>query len=337
MIPNGPIYTSLRTSLLDFYPQGVSAKAGSNVNCGEWLSTGSFYVNSISSSSIIIETDMIDFSSMWLTEVENLINHCFEHLGILINSDSDSRSESDAWQLVTMYYYGFFAGQALLRLTGCPQVYLSKERTNIFAKLCKNTSKPNAGTYTIKKINEVSATKAEYEFKLLGKKNHEALWTSLFNYIEKEFKRIENPREDEALLYRMFISNDAKKEFNSHEWPSLIRNQVNYVPGFAYQLLLKKNITKAKGLTKKWKDYSSTDLNKALKSIKIGPTNYHEHVSFMSFVLNIIFLLMRKLYEELYARRNLDKRWELYRSTFCKSLVSNGNYGLLLKTFIKER
>ena len=84
MIPKGVVYSELRSKMVKNFPDGSKAVYGGAGTIGEWLSTGSLVVNTSTKKEVTFEAPIVEFGSSLLTEIENLLNHCFEHLQELV-------------------------------------------------------------------------------------------------------------------------------------------------------------------------------------------------------------------------------------------------------------
>src|SRR5439155_2916612 len=115
----------------------------------------------------------IDFASILLVEVENLLNHCFEHLQELLCFAADTRQRSDAWAAVTAYYLGFFSASALLRLLGKPVTFLNRDQLRALQHLAGSGQQPNQGAFEVTLGNPLSATHREITL-VRSDKVHEA-------------------------------------------------------------------------------------------------------------------------------------------------------------------
>ena len=342
MIPKSSIYSSFREDLLDFYPSGVRTKVKSIQNCYSWMSeNGCNIVDASSPGIIIIEAHKISFASMWLNEVENLINHCLEHLRELLINTATRDKRSDAWQVVTVYYYGFFAAECLLRLLGRPITYFDDSMVLLLKSIAPVANKITGGSYLIEKTKDISITTGEYRLKRQNKRNHEAVWLQLFDIISKKIA-LASPKtaSTEIDLYTMFSSPIMKNLYKRVEWPSIVRSNANYKPGFAYRSVFQESTAKTYGLIEQWRNLSSenvqTQFNNSISSCSASDlTEFDKHVKYLHDISHLIFIMARELYGELKDRRSsIDKRWELSRSEFCKSIGTKRNdYALLLHTY----
>lgn len=344
MIPQGPIYFSIRTDVLSAYPRGCRAGIKNRVTFADWLlnGAGSYSVKSINSNEIVIIAAPYDISSALLTDVESLFNHCFEHLQEMVRFYVDESIRSDAWNVVTIYYFGFFAAQIFSRLIGIPTIYIGQEQIANF-KTLGGISKggPGAGSYRLEKKQNLSAFSAEYQLKRTNnQKIHEATWINVFTYLERQ---VHNPllttAFNEVSFYQSLVTPVLHKIYDGYGWPSVIRTKANYRAGFAY-LEVDKNVkAKTKGLFEQWKNLNETKIvNILTNSISAcspaDKTPFSSHVYLLHSVSQTLFILCRQLYLELLERANINKIWELHRAEFRRNMsFPSDEYAAIAKTF----
>ena len=165
MIPQGPIYQNIRSTVLSSFPDKCKAGMKNRVTFGDWLlrGMGSYQVQSVLPREFTIATSPFDISSALLTDVECLTNHCFEQLQELSRFYVDEKPRSQAWSVVTVYYLGFFTAQALLTLIGSPVIFIDKQHINLIRSLGpSHGASPGAGAYYLARVNPISPTFAEY-------------------------------------------------------------------------------------------------------------------------------------------------------------------------------
>jgi hypothetical protein len=336
MIPRGLVYRELRTLMLEHYPLGTNQPFGRAHTIGEWLSKGSVTVTTSTRARVTFEAPMIEFGSILLTETENLLNHCFEHLQELGCSEVDKRLRSDAWITVTTYYLAFFSGSTLLRLLGQPIVFLTREQLTQLCKISGGAT-PTQGSYAIRQVRGVSVTKSEFEL-VPTSKIHEATWISLLGMLDTLCRRLRpNPDAKEVLFYDALCTRVLFSQYVNYQWPSSVRVRANYRPGFAYRLSSGRSPC-CRALGELAKESSHPDvlrlLSDATLSCRSDPENFSNHVRLMALVGFSLFALARELYSELLIRKNIDKRWEQGRRIYrAKMIFGPGECPILTRTF----
>lgn len=326
MIPKGSIFVRLRHRALDFYPEDSKILYKNRLNFADWLVRGSYLPLSVKNSEIIFEASPQDLASIFLSEIEYLSNNCFEHLQECLCFSSDTRVRSDAWNIVTIYYFAFFVAQALVRLLGKPLMYLNKEVLKLMAATAGQSSVPNAGIFLLEKTDDLSFTSAKYRLKLYRKRFHEGTWKVLFGLLTEALNEVTSSKDPiEPLFYQSITTKKLFKIYTDYQWPAFIRNRANYVPGFAYLLVENKLAGKTKRLIDELNGCDENDIPKILDfsvlSCSKEKAKFSDHVSLLHNLAHSLFLLHREIYFELIIRRRLDKRMELKRKSFMEKMA----------------
>lgn len=345
IIPQGPIYTELRDYVLQTYVDGAKATFNNSPTLSEWFRNGTYSVVSSTSTEYILHVSSVDFASALLTDVEHLFNHCFEQFQEMMCFHLDTRIRSDSWDVVTEYYFAFFSAQITLRLLGRPVVYLKSEKTNELKQMGGFTVGPGGGSFRIEKISNLSSTHSEYRLKKLNPKIHDATWKDVLQLFSD---LIRNPILSSNIREVQFFSAlTTTSLFSSYgvgyAWPSEVRTAANYRAGYAYRLVLKEDITKAKKMMETWKRVEQWDGSKGVQALLTSSISscisgigslYSSHAQLLHDISLCIFMLNRELYSELLTRRGIDKRWENSRKKYCAGMAfPEGDYNLLRCVF----
>ena len=327
MIFKGTIFFSLRSKVLDFYPEKCQTNKRERVSFTEWLQKGIYNIVLINNTEIIIESSPQEIGSILLSDIEYLCNMCFEHLQESLCFNLDERIRSDAWNIVSIYYFGFFVTQALLRLIGRPVLFINKEAIQFLKRGTKSLQNPGSGTYLLEKLKDLSGTTSEYRLKYYKNKIHEASWKQLFNILEGEINNNKLTAElGEILFYKAITTKKLFRIYNNYEWPSRIRNKANYRPGYAYRLIENIIEGKSKRLIIRWLNCNEQVIMDNLNSsinlcIASTDNDLPGHVSLLHDISQSLFIIFRELYFELLNRRHLDLRMELKRKDFVKKMT----------------
>jgi hypothetical protein len=268
MIPKGPIFLRIRDDLLGAFPQGNLHTSRTRTSTfSDWLlnQNGSFNVPSISNNDIKVEASPIDVAISTLLDIELLTNHCFEHLNEICRFSLDSRLRSDAWGVVTIYYFGFFSAQMFHRLIGRPILFVDSLRLSKLKKLTlSGTSTLGGGTYVVERDSPSGGHLQSYTLRKNSSKIHEASWSLFFSYISgllADPSLLANPKE--VLFYRSLISPQLET-LHGKGWPSMIRNLANYSAGLAYRDVERTNVVKSKNLFGNWRNLTTDTLQSEL-------------------------------------------------------------------------
>ena len=334
MIPQGLIFRELRAEMLSNFPDGSKAVYEESGTIGEWLSKGSLVIKQCSKDKVIFEAPKIEFGISLLTEIENLFNHCFEQLQELGCVGKDTRVRSQAWYIVTSYYFAFYSGSILLRLLGRPILFLKRDQLKNISKLLGNGITPGQGSYKLNCLNPVSSIHSEFSL-CSTSKIHEATWTNLFEYLDQLRKKTPSGDVREVLFYESLCTKTLFNKYINFQWPSIIRNQANYRPGFAYKLDTSRN--RNCKLVSDWAMMEPLDLSKVVCDATRAcgyNDSFEDHVRLMTAIGLSLFILARDLYSELLVRKRLDKRWEIKRKSYKKKMVFTDNVEpMFLRTF----
>jgi hypothetical protein len=318
MIAQGAIFANLRTRMLTTIPDSVVASFRDGRTIGDWLENGVFVVTACTRREILLETSPIEYGSILLTECENLLNHCLEHLQEMVCLRNDTRLRSQAWAIVTTYYFGFFATSAFLRLIGQPIVFLTAEQLKRLQTLASAAVRPGQGAFRAEITRHVSLTRIEIAIRQTDK-IHEATWKSALSTLDQLNRNPQITKSAaEVLLYDSVCTQILFPYYNSFQWPSMVRNRANYRPGFMYQLHNPPfNFSKHFEV---WRGASASDLHQILQAClgRCGANrnDFLHHTDLMLNVATIVFLLARELYVELMRRRRIDRRWEDQRAKY---------------------
>jgi len=309
--------------MLDFYPADIVQYSAKQVGFSQWFSRGYITVHNLTDKSIEFSTSKFDLASAFYVDVEFLINHAYEHLIELMNYDTPSGPRSDAWSVVTAYYFGFFSAQAILRLLGKPTFFAN----DILLESIEKTTgaKFSKGLISLERLADESATQSRYLVKFIKKgRPHETTWErlqqALANNVKLAIPKVgSNP---EVLFYQDLMCSSMRRHYGSNSWPSELRNRANYFPGYAYRLLQNDNIAKTKSAIDRWKDPLPTNISQILSSsltmCETGERTFGAEIKVMVDLNILIFRLMNNLYEDLIARRGTDHRWSAIRKKFIK-------------------
>jgi len=318
MIGQGAIFANLRAQMLTAIPETALASFRDDGTIGDWLEHGSFVATSCTKREIILEVGPADYGSAALTECENLLNHCLEHLQEMLCLSDDARQRSQAWAIVTTYYFGFFSASAFLRLIGQPIVFLTTEQLKRLQSLASASAKPGQGAFRFEISRPISVTRTEIAIRQTDKV-HEATWKAalgILDQLNRDPMLAKSPAE--ALLYDSVCSPVLFRHYGSFQWPSMVRNRANYRPGFMYRLHdARFNFPK---LFEVWRHASASNVHRILQNclLRCGASHddFAHHADLMLHVAATIFLLVRELYCELLKRRRIDRRWEHQRTKY---------------------
>lgn len=233
-LPKGAIWQRIRQTALDAIPTGAVVSFKSPVSLAHWQATGSYTVVPRSSSSIKIQVGATDFGGALFSDARLHLDHALEHQVTLLKGIGSGQWTSPAWQLVTFYYWAYTCAMAFSRMVGHSVWFLTADVAKQFSRLAP----PGAfglGTGTYELACEAETTAGFREVVLTKRKRrvHELIWSTVFRFLTKVVDEIGlgNALPEEERVYSALL--ETMKAFGP-EWPSSLRNIVNYRPGFAY-------------------------------------------------------------------------------------------------------
>jgi hypothetical protein len=318
MIAQGAIFSHLRAQMLNSFPEETVAPFRDDATIGDWLENGAFIVTSCTKKEVLIEASPTDYAAIVLTETENLMNHCFEHLQEMIALGCDGRLRSNAWAIVTAYYFGFFASSAFLRLIGQPVVFLATSQLNRLKILAGATEKPGQGAFRFQVTRNISVTRAEISV-TQTEKVHEATWKLALGLLDRlNHDPLLTKSPAEANFYDSVCSRVLFPQYANYQWPSMVRNRANYRPGFMYRL--QNDAALFSRLFDPWRSATRADIHRlfqtCLRRCEYDRDSFSHHTDLMLNVSTVLFLLARALYNDLLDRRKTDRRWEHQRRRY---------------------
>lgn len=309
--------------MLQSTPIGSEGSFQARTSVAEWIRTGTYLVHRCTRTAVTLHVSHADFASASLCEVENLLNHCLEHLQELAAKQSGEMIRSEGWAIVTAYYLGFFAASALLRLLGEPIVFLTRRELAIPKQIAGVTPGPSQGAYGFRIGGAVSSIYTELTFTQTAK-IHEATWKrvlSLLDQLRKDPAVLMQPQEADfydSLCTQAFTSSGV-----GYDWPSFTRNQANYSAGLAYRLL-KPDFSVTKFL-EHWRLGTAEDIYPTFRAafVRCSTTRdaFGSKAEMMVNVSLMVYLLARELYKDLASRRLTDRRWEDQRKLYKRRLA----------------
>ncbi len=325
MIPIGAIYSDIRRDLLTFFPEGSKATAGSGQTFSEWFNQKNAPVTILSASANDIRfwCTPSDLASSFLGEIEYLTDQCIEHQCEMISFLRDGVNRSDAWHVVTVYYYAFFAAQALLRLIGKPSIFLDKDTVSNLLRTIGPVKSPGAGVFVLSGPHHPTVSGAEFHLHKKKMRPHEAVWNTLLQYFESlVILHKDDTSAGELEFYRSICTKELFRSYKSYDWPSGVRYKANYNPGFAYNMVRGNSFVKIRSILQRGNTAPSgelfTNLRGSIQSVDVSLERYSEHVQLLHDFGHCILVLARELYSDLCSRRTLDTRWEDTRVRFLK-------------------
>ena len=237
IIPGGPAWQEIRTQALEAIPIGSIASSRRLRPLREWLGQNYFVVTAATKASFELEVDINDFAGALFDDADRLLNHSTEHQFEVFDRLNREEWTSAAWLIVTCYYWAFFSVQAFSRLTARSLVwFLSKEATAHITSMCMSTSpvNPGAGAYVLGTTPATALNKRQVTLTKTSGRLHDAVWKQFFKYCESVLTFADAT--NSPIEYRLIsVLARSSKELGP-DWPSKLRNAVNYQAGLCYKL-----------------------------------------------------------------------------------------------------
>lgn len=263
--PPSPVARYFLRSLVEVVPVYTPLEPYRDLNMGVWRKKGAYFLSSSDSGKFVLSVNQREYAANLLAEVQHLLNHAMEHRAHLINSLSTGDEPSPAWIFVSLYYFSLFVAMAWTRIANKGIFYFDKDAINEF---CGSAAKvPGAGAYCVTATIDQATSACDVAFKKCSRAHfHEAVWLGATNEAKEVVDWIEQlssgrrPTEEELhslRAMRLFIG----CKFNDPQtWPSVLRNSLNYRPGFGYRSIPKNNNLKIRSRLVKTRWSSSSEV-----------------------------------------------------------------------------
>jgi hypothetical protein len=219
---------------LDAIPMGSSIAFRSPLTLRTWQEQGTYTISAASSSRFTVSVQPQDFGGALFSDAAFHLDHALEHQVSLMKVLQAGIWSSPAWQLVTFYYWGYFSAMALSRMLGHTVWFVTSDVAKQFTILApKGSSTVAQGTYELRCAQALSSGVREVRLSKRPRRLHEQLWTTMFGLLNEIYKEVGAgvtiQREE-----RLFLAMINSARMLGDDWPSALRNVVNYRPGFAY-------------------------------------------------------------------------------------------------------
>jgi hypothetical protein len=263
-----------------------------------------------------------EFGGVLLTETEFYMDHAAEHQASLWKQLSGGAWQSAGWQLVTVYYWAYFLAVSLTRLLGRSVWYIDDTVASHLTTLAATGGRVGAGTFAVTCGSSISLTDREVLLKKGSGRVHDHLWRVVFAAIESFVKL--SPPTVGSLEERLYTAVLQSSRFLGSDWPSAVRNLVNYRPGVGYGAVRRlvgipaikrhEQPVKFENLLERFEnDVAALDASRALEA-QIAAAS--KSLVTLTFMLNA---LVREIYKDTLSRSGLDRRWDRSRDRFLTS------------------
>lgn len=320
-IPQGPIWQALRQRALDAVPSGSHLSYGTPLTLRDWQTQGAYTVANAATQQLDIVAFSTEIGGVILTEAEHYLDHAAEHQAVVFRQIGAKDWTSSAWQVVTIYYWAYFSLLALTRLLG-EFIWFVDDATARQLSALAPAGSPRVGAGTFRFVCGTSLTSTEREVVLRRQKGraHDALWKSwvtLINNIIQTSPPVSGSDEE-----RLFTTMRAAAAALGPDWPSALRNVVNYRPGFSYTAIRHpKAISSVRHVSAKPLPFR--DILASFEASVAGvdrrfPVSSQPEVVIRALVdyTFVLHALSLALHSEVVDRIGADKRWRRSRVIF---------------------
>ena len=314
-LPKSALWQRLRQRALDAVPAGAHVSFRSPLTLASWQARGTYTVASTAVNKFTIAASSTDFGGALISDAAYHLDHALEHQASLMGVVEGPEWSSPAWQIVTFYYWGYFAAMALSRMLGHALWFVTPEVAKQFTRLAPaGAVSMSKGTYEIICGSALSAGTREILLLKRNRRIHEQLWGTVFSLIKEVYTEV-GPGVASSQEERLFLAIIASAKVLGDDWPSALRNVVNYRPGFAYTAPRSKNrldtfayLSTAEqtidGLIDRLEN--NTILMRGDPSIERQPNLAARMLVDLTVLLSRI---SHTLHDEIVDRNHLDRRW----------------------------
>lgn len=303
-------------------PVGAKLSYGKPVLLGGWRSQGTYTVDRVTKDRVFLATHPDDFGSVLLDESAVYLDHATEHQASMLSSLISGGWTSPAWQVVTCYYWSYFLVTAVTRLLGETAWFLDGKAMRELVALGPPGSKgPGAGTFRVSCRPSTYSASRDVELRKHGGRVHDEMWRIWFGHVA----RLSAGTRGSSLTERAFIAQKKSSDLLGADWPSAIRNLVNYRAGHAYDAVRGAGFCGLGPLVTS-DAYDFSDVVSAFESSvvqlrsNVGLEKQMRPACRALVELAIILsVIADNLHAELLDRIGFDKRWGLARRKFRKA------------------
>lgn len=219
---------------------------------------------------------------------------------------------SPCWNVVTQYYFSFFVINSFLRLVHRGNTYLNSAEARLISDILtifnEDLIKVEPGNYVFSVIEYDDSTDLCLLLKKTDKGTHEQTWFTLENFLEELLTEKNNDDEYNFLKLIKNILNTYKANF-----PSILRNEVNYKPQYGYKSIKNEMTCEVPNL----------DLYYIVRELyKFSPISEEDYKIKVSGLLgSYFFVYSTKLLNEYVNRGNYPKSSQKLRNDYLKKLT----------------
>ncbi|MEZ4400828.1 MAG: hypothetical protein R3B06_12460 [Kofleriaceae bacterium] len=328
--PRGVVWQEIRAAALDTVPDKYPLTPASMHSLSGWLKAGSFQCQSEAKYELNLLVYSSDIGGALLGDAEYFLNHATEHRIASFSAVEKGRLPSDTWLLVTYYYWAYFSALAITRMTGKSTWFLDGNHLNLLRGTLSGGGTGGAGTYVLDLEPPQNSTQRVLRLKRSKDRLHEAVWDRLFRSLDiwVTAANARGARTLEARMYEALLRTSAR---HGRDWPSALRNVVNYRPGMAYDAVAGSRRLRMMSATSS-SPSSRIDVVSAHESAlqevgsKIDPsTNGLACARLLISLCYVLDDLATTLHDELLDRLTLARSWSKLRKSYVAEYMPIGS------------
>ncbi len=330
-LPKGVIWQRLRQRVLDTIPLGAGIQYRAPLTLASWQASGTYTIAGATSKTLTIEVAPKEIGGVLFSDAAYHLDHALEHQASLMSELTGDHWSSPAWQVVTFYYWLYFIGMSLSRMIGHTVWFVTPDVAGQFSTLApKNSPKITKGTYEVKCGPIINDSSRDLTLTKKSRRVHEQLWTTCFNLLNSIYEAV-GPGNSSIEEERIYISLIQSAKILGNEWPSTLRNLVNYRPGFAYTApRFKRTINNFKYLTHQSQTLKVVvdRLETNILILRRSPSLTENTNLAARILIDITIILSRithELHDEVVDRRGIDQRWRSSKHRFLRQYCFLGN------------
>ncbi len=322
----------MRQRALEAIPPGVALDFKMPLTLATWQAQGTYTISSTSSTKFTVTAAPTDFGGALLSDAAFHLDHAIEHQASMMHTLGKGHWTSPAWQVVTVYYWAYFSAMALSRILGHTVWFVTPEVARQVSRLAPAGSKSlTRGTYELSCEPVVNSGSRDIQLEKRSRRLHEQLWVTLFELLNRIYQEV-GAGVASAAEERLYLTIIDSARVLGSEWPSMLRNLVNYRPGFAYTApRFRSSIDSFNYLsTQKQTIEGLVDrLENCSAAMRQDPTIEAQPkvaATMLADFTLLLSLMANTLHDEIVDRTGVDRRWLNNRRRFAhqQGLFANG-------------
>lgn len=226
---------------------------------------------------------------------------------------------SPCWNVVTQYYFSFFVVNALLRFVHRGNTYLNsleaESLSQILTVLNEDLIKVDQGNYVFNVVEYDDSTDLCLKLMKTSKGTHEQTWFTLEEFLDELL--IDKKKDDE---YNFLIQIKSILHTYKSNFPSMLRNEINYKPHYGYKSIKNEIVC---NIPKLELDYIVKEL------YKFSPLSNNENykIKISGLFATFLFIYSTKLLNEYISRGKYPKSSQKLRNEYLdKSTIEISNF-----------